>query len=48
MTIETENLTLIACDAALPKTAIAGNESLEREIQVKVPDNWTEFGTCPP
>lgn len=42
--IETEHLRLIACDPAILSTAIAGNEPLERYLNVTVPAHWTEFG----
>lgn len=42
--IETENLTLIACDKQTLEYALAGNRLLSDHINVTVPDNWTEFG----
>lgn len=43
-TIETKNLTLIACDQRLLEVALAGNEQLSQHLQVTVPENWTAFG----
>jgi [ribosomal protein S5]-alanine N-acetyltransferase len=47
MTIETNNLKLIPCDAAILKSAIEGNDKLGKILKAKVPDNWTAFGTDP-
>jgi RimJ/RimL family protein N-acetyltransferase len=44
MTIETEILRLIPCDAETLKSAIAGNDQLAKRLGVTVADNWTEFG----
>lgn len=44
MTIETKNLSLIACDTDVLKAAIAGNNDLAQKLNVAVQDNWTEFG----
>jgi [ribosomal protein S5]-alanine N-acetyltransferase len=44
MTIETQKLKLIPCDADILKAAIEGNEILANKINVNVQENWTEFG----
>ena len=44
MILETAQLKLIACDTAILKAAISGNEHLADKLNVIVPDNWTEFG----
>ena len=44
-TIETKNLTLVACDQTLLEVALAGNEQLSEHLNVIVPENWTEFGS---
>lgn len=44
MTIETNNLRLIACDTQILQEAITGNDNLATKLRVTVPDNWTEFG----
>jgi [ribosomal protein S5]-alanine N-acetyltransferase len=42
--IETKNLLLIPCDTETLRSAIAGNETLAKKLNVKVQENWTEFG----
>lgn len=42
--VETKNLLLIAGDTAIMRAAIDGNEILAKELNVIVPDDWTEFG----
>jgi ribosomal-protein-alanine N-acetyltransferase len=44
MTIETKRLKLIPCDPEILISAIQGNEVFARKINVRVQDNWTEFG----
>ncbi len=44
MTIETENLRLIQCDAEILQEAIAGDKNLAEKLGVTVQENWTEFG----
>jgi hypothetical protein len=44
-TIETKNLTLIACDQQILEVALAGNDQLSEHMNVIVPENWTEFGS---
>lgn len=44
MTIETENLRIIQCDAEILKGAISGNGKLAKILNLTVADNWTEFG----
>jgi len=44
MILESENLKLIACDPDILKSAIQGNDSLAQKLNIKVQDNWTEFG----
>ena len=46
MTIETQNLQLIACDTELLRSAIEGYEVLSKKLNVTVHDNWTEFGVA--
>lgn len=47
MMIETQNLTLIPCTATLLKAAIAGDEYLAAQLNVKVNSQWSEFGVNP-
>jgi [ribosomal protein S5]-alanine N-acetyltransferase len=47
MTIETKSLTLIACDKTILINAIEGNDKLGKLLNIKVEDNWTEFGLGP-
>lgn len=42
--IETKNLKIIPCDKTILKSAIQGNETLAKKLNVTVPNNWTEFG----
>ncbi len=44
MILETRNLKLIACDPEILKSAIDGNETLAKKMNIAVHDNWTEFG----
>ncbi|MES2681495.1 MAG: GNAT family N-acetyltransferase [Bacteroidota bacterium] len=44
MIIETKNLKLIPCDAAILKSAIEGNDKLAEKLNINVADNWTAFG----
>lgn len=44
LTIETKNLKLIPCDTEILKSAIQGNKFIAEKLNVKVQDNWTEFG----
>lgn len=44
MILETRNLKLIACDPEILKSAIDGNETLAKKMNISVHDNWTEFG----
>ncbi|MBL0024226.1 MAG: GNAT family N-acetyltransferase [Saprospiraceae bacterium] len=47
MIIETKNLRLIPCDKEILVKAIEGNDKLEKMLNIKVADNWTEFGVDP-
>lgn len=44
MILETKNLKLIPCDSEILKSAIQGNETLAKKLNVAIQDDWTEFG----
>ena len=47
MIIETNNLKLLSCNIEILKSAIEGNSKLEKLLNIKIVDNWTEFGVGP-
>lgn len=42
--IETTNLRIIPCNTEILQAAIQGNDNLADKLQVKVAENWSEFG----
>lgn len=44
MVIETKNLKLISCNSEILRSAIHGNETLAKKLNVTIQDDWTEFG----
>lgn len=44
MILKTKSLKIIQCDEEILKEAIKGNANIASKLNVKVPDNWTEFG----
>jgi RimJ/RimL family protein N-acetyltransferase len=44
MTIISERLKLVACDASILEQAINGNYQLSRLLKVNIAPEWTEFG----
>lgn len=45
--IETPNLLLIAATKDMMQSALEANEQLANNLNVQVPDSWTEMGTGP-
>lgn len=45
--IENERLLLVNCDQKLLETVLLGRQAIEDYLQVRVPENWTEFGELP-
>ena len=47
MAIETQNLLLLPCSPEMLQMAIEGNSIVEKQLDIEVADNWTEFGIEP-
>jgi len=44
MILETARLKIIQCDVEILEEAVKGNSNVATKLDVKVPENWTEFG----
>ena len=42
--MKSKRLKLINCDATILNSILKGNKALAKSLQIKVPENWTEFG----
>ncbi|MFZ6053035.1 GNAT family N-acetyltransferase [Halocola ammonii] len=42
--LKTKNLKIIPCNTEILQSAIDGNDKLAEQLNVDVPENWTQFG----